>query len=632
MSILRKSLFLLVFSLVSSISLAAAQPYVFSKHYLIDNESKLSIADVQDKVFIPYQNDLSLGFQEGSVWLRFDIQPVTASPSAAVQITAQNSPLILRMGPYVLDTLVLYESLPSGWQVQSLGDRIDTRKSMCPDGKHCFALSSSPTQAATLFLKVSQRGIFTAHAEVVPWQDLPTVVASGSGRNAAALAVSMSLLLLGIALLVVERSVLLLVFCCFEAVVVLLAASTTGLLAHYLSFLDPNTLDVITHHLFNLRVAMFVLVCWAITANYHPGAYYKRTIMLLMSLSLIGSFLIFAEQIKWAIVLFLTVTALNLLLQIYALLITRGISKKIRILLGVSYAIYVVVFLSALVNLFPNLLPFHPLSSVNSFTDWRTSGGPAGLVVFLFVIIHNADRKLADSKALGILKVQAAQSTANAEKLSERQTLIDMLTHELKNPLGTIRFALAAFKRQSVKDDDTLHRIKRMDSSVARMNDLIEQVAGSNKIDRFELTDPLEIIDAAELIQEFTSDEQSNVQFQINTSPGVQFHSHRRMLSLIVENLIANAVKYADATEAIHIEVFEQNQMTIFRISNSVDPSQLPDPTQLFKRYYRHDSVQALPGMGIGLSLVKAACEKIGAHIDFSMEQNNITFLLKVPL
>lgn len=624
-------LLLLLCMLISNVSLAADQRHGLSKHYLIDKESSMKIEDVKNQVFTPYQNDLNLGFQEGAVWLRLDIQPASLHNQVATDATAKTSPMILRMGPYVLDSAVLYEPQVDGWHVQSLGDRTGSSQSMCPDGKHCFALKSSPHEPVTLFVKVKQRGIFTVHAEVVAWEAMPAVVAGGSGKNAAALAVSISLLLLGIALLVVERSILLLAFCCFETVVVLHIAATTGILANHFQFISPASLDVLTHHLFNLRVVVFVLIGWAIMANYHPNQYYKRMILFLIVSSLIASVLISLDQIKWAIVLYLTVAGMHLVLQIYALMVTGGISKKIRALLGVSYAIYGLVFFGALWNLFPGFFPGRPVSSINSFSDWRTNGGPAGLVVFLFVIIHNAERKLADSKALGQLKLQAAQSVANAEKLSERQTLIDMLTHELKNPLGTMRFALASLKRQVFNDEDTLMRIKRMDMSVERMNDLIEQVAGSNKIDRFELTDSLEMIDAMELIQEFISDEHADDRFKLSIAPGLQFHSHRRMLSLIIENLIANAAKYSEPLKDICIRVDAQEQATVFQISNSVLASHLPDPSKLFKRYYRHDSVQALPGLGIGLSLVQAAAEKIGAQVNFEIEQNTVTFSLKVP-
>jgi len=64
--------------------------------------------------------------------------------------------------------------------------------------------------------------------------------------------------------------------------------------------------------------------------------------------------------------------------------------------------------------------------------------------------------------------------------------MINMLTHELKNPLGTIRFAIASLKRNVFADSDSLQRVKRIDDSVERMNELIEHVALSNKIDRFD--------------------------------------------------------------------------------------------------------------------------------------------------
>ena len=626
-----KQYFLLMFYLLwPLLAPAAEQAYQLDKSYLIAKDASWTVEDVQSQTFKPFQNDLSLGFQDRPVWIRLDIQPRWRQGDDQASAVA-NSPLILRMSPYVLDSAVLYEPQSGAWLAQALGDRVERQSNMCPDGYHCFALHSAADQAVTVFLKVQQRGIFTAQAEVVRWQDLPQVVAQSSGKNGAALAVSVSLLLLGLALLVVERSMLLLAFCCFEAVVVLLVASTTGVFATYFDELSPDTLDLITHHLFNLRVTMFVLVGWAVMSYYRTSDAYKKMVLLLIGLSVMTAVFISLGWIKWAIMLFLTVTGLNLVLQLYALVTTTGISIKIRTLLGLSYGVYVFVFTNAMMNLFPDLFPGKPVSSINSFSDWRTSGGPAGLVVFLFAIIHNAEQKLADSKALGQLKVKAAQSMANEDKLSERQTLIDMLTHELKNPLGTIRFALAAFKRQNQEDPVTQQRVKRMDMSVERMNDLIEQVAGSNKIDRFQLGAPLESIDAAELIQEFITDEHADPRFKVDVPLGAQFLSHRRMLSLILENLIANAAKYADAEEDILIKVLVQPDATVFQVRNQVPPAQMPDPEKLFKRFYRHDHVQDLPGLGIGLSLVQTAAEKIGARVGFAIEHHTITFTLKVP-
>jgi two-component system, sensor histidine kinase LadS len=70
----------------------------------------------------------------------------------------------------------------------------------------------------------------------------------------------------------------------------------------------------------------------------------------------------------------------------------------------------------------------------------------------------------------------------------------------------------------------------------------------------------------------------------------------------------------------------------VFRISNRFPVNAKPDPEKLFQRYYRHDTFQPLAGMGIGLSLIKDAVEKIGSNISFELDDIQITFTLKVPL
>jgi signal transduction histidine kinase len=268
---------------------------------------------------------------------------------------------------------------------------------------------------------------------------------------------------------------------------------------------------------------------------------------------------------------------------------------------------------------------------VNNFADWRLNGGPAGVVIFLIIVIQQAERKSESSRLLGQLRVEAAQSIANQDKLTERLTLIDMLTHELKNPLGTIRFALASLKRQT-RDEESNERVSRIDRSVERMNDLIEHVAHSNRIDRFELQEEKEPIDAMDVIEELMTEYEEKDRFQLHIPDGAFFYSNRQMLSLMLANLIANAYKYDAKAMPIHIQVSSQADATVFKIVNSIDPSIQPDPGKFFQRYYRHDNVQSLPGMGIGLSLVESAALKIGAKVTFHIEATQVAFTVEVPL
>lgn len=605
--------------------------YSVDKSFLLNAPEALTVNQLPQQTFLPYQYDLHLGFQDKPVWLRFDIKPVGKSPPLQASGLPADSQMILRLAPYQLDMAEVYEPKAGDWVVQKAGDRVDMLQRICPDDTHCLALSSPPDQPVTLFVKVSQRGVFSVRAEVLPVYELSKAVSTGSSRNSASIAIAGSLLFMALVLLMMDGNMLLFTFSCFQAVVVVFILCSTGRLQLLMPDVSATFFDNMTHHLFSLRVLMFILLGWASLAQYNPPKRYQHFVFGLLFLLVISNVLIQLGEIQWAISTYLLVTSLNLLVQWYGISTSSSMPKRIKVLLIFSYVVYMTVLVGALLVIFGQLMPLATSNFVNSYADWRTNGGPAGIIIFLIVIIQQAERKVATSQVIGKLSLEAAKSQANHEKLTERQTLIDMLTHELKNPLGTIRFALASLKKQSPADQEALTRVSRMDRSVERMNELIEHVAHSNKIDRFELTAEKETFDADELIDELTADQQSDRRFDIDIEDGVTFHTHRHMLLVVLENLISNACKYEDRRLPIRITVTCQSQATVVEIANSIDPSIRPDEGKLFDRYYRHDGVQSLPGMGIGLSLVLAAAEKIQAHVSCHIDDDLVTFKVEVP-
>ena len=64
------------------------------------------------------------------------------------------------------------------------------------------------------------------------------------------------------------------------------------------------------------------------------------------------------------------------------------VTRKIRGLLAFGYAIYVFIFLIALLVIFAKWIPPGSGVLVNNFADWRLNGGPAGVVIFLIIVIQ----------------------------------------------------------------------------------------------------------------------------------------------------------------------------------------------------------------------------------------------------
>lgn len=627
---MRKLIWLLCGICISGALFAQEQSYDVQKSYLLGASPATKLDEVTQLSFIPYQYDLHLGFQAKPVWLRFDINPKKVGESGSND-AGIDSQIILRFAPYQIDSIELFEPKGAGWVLYQAGDRVRMSKRICPDDTHCLALSSPPDQPLTLYMKVQQRGIFSVRAEVLHYRELSQVVAKTSGRNSASIAIAGSLLFMALVLLIIERNMLLFTFFCFQALVVVFLLTTTGRMQAFFPEIAPFFFDTLTHHLFSLRVLMFILLGWASLSQYQPTPRYRFMVFGLLFFLVVSNVLIQFELIQPAIFLYLLVSVVNLAVQVYGIFTAMKMTNRIKLLLLFAYLVYLVVLVGALLVIFGQLMPVATSNFVNSFADWRTNGGPAGIIIFLIVIIQQAERKLVTNQEIGKLRLEAATSQANQEKLTERQTLIDMLTHELKNPLGTIRFALATLKNQSRIDSESLARVSRLDRSVARMNELIEHVAHSNKIDRFELSDEKEWIDAEELIEDLISDYQVDGGFNLDLESGVQFYTHRNMLSVVIENLVNNASKYHERATPISIKVNQTNELTKFVISNHIDPTIRPDENKLFERYYRHDNVQSLPGMGIGLSLVESAVEKIGAKVSCLVESHMVTFTVEVP-
>ena len=391
-----------------------------------------------------------------------------------------------------------------------------------------------------------------------------------------------------------------------------------------------------------VRYFLMVLAGWVVLAYHKPTRNYHLLCLGLALISATSMALLCLGRTQNALVLIMLLFCVNPVVQIYGVITCSAFEKgwRYRILL-VAYGLASILVVVGTVSMFgvvnnPNLE-----STLITGGDWRLNGIFVGVVFFLVTLSEEISRRDDKARELETLRDSAVNALTSAEKLKERSALIDMLTHELKTPLGTIQFSLATLKRAVTGDSESIQRIQRIDASVKRMDDMIEHVANSNKIERSDLMLQRELMPASELIHEFMDEYSSQDRFELRIAPGAVFLSDRKMLSLLLENLISNAVKYSLDTTPILLTVTGHPEVTrgespaaswtCFEISNQVAPDKVPDESQLFERYYRHPGVQNQPGMGIGLSLVLSAAQKIGAVVDYRQADQQITFTVRVP-
>ena len=93
-----------------------------------------------------------------------------------------------------------------------------------------------------------------------------------------------------------------------------------------------------------------------------------------------------------------------------------------------------------------------------------------------------------------------------------------------------------------------------------------------------------------------------------------------RMLRVVVENLLANAIRYAGPGSTCTLELTNSTGGPVLTISDDgkgVDATDLP---RLFERFYRGDQARTSRGTGLGLAIVKHVVTSAGGEVEAASE------------
>jgi signal transduction histidine kinase len=626
-----KRLFYLLFLLFCQVSVHAAEARFrldTAFHHEEAPTRTLEAAQLLD--FKPYQGELRLGFVKGETWIRLQIQ-ANASADDAAQTTPVER-LVLRVGPYSLDQLTFYVEDNGQWVAQQGGDRFVKSWRNCPDDLYCFSFDAPKGSPVTAYLKVQTETVRVVQTALVSSDEVIPEAMARITRMTVSLTLGVAVLVLSLVFLLLERSVLLHVFCWLQATAVFMIAANSGLLAQWLPMLAAETVN----HMSNLgqvvRVPFVILLGWAALRACRPAPFYSKVVVALLMVCGVNLLWLVTGHADSALKINFVVMWLNSLVQLWGVFSSQHFPPKLRTILLTGWSLFLVLTTMGVLATYGFSDLLEQITVFQSTGDWRLNGVPIGMAVFWVVATEKSNRKIEKLKELQGFQLEAAQSKANQEKLKERRDLIDMLTHELKTPLSTIKFALASLKMAAKEQGDSIERVQRIDASVNRMDAMIEHVALSNKIERHDGRDSAETISAQELMNVVMQEYQDADRFELTIQEGAYFFADPHFLAIIVENLVSNAVKYsADGKIKITIKN-EAPSMTSFRISNRVAHERLPDENRLFERYYRHPSFQNSPGMGIGLSLVNSAAQKMGALVRYQQIDQYVIFEVRFPL
>lgn len=244
-----------------------------------------------------------------------------------------------------------------------------------------------------------------------------------------------------------------------------------------------------------------------------------------------------------------------------------------------------------------------------------------------------------DAHALDIVSTVAAQlgsfvrrrQAEDALRRSERElreldrvknVFLHGVSHELRTPLGAMRGVSLLLARDleraepklSVEQQRTL--LHRLANTARTMNRLLDDLLDLDRLVLGILEPERTRIDVGEVVRRVVVESEAGAgrRVELDHRPHVMAVDESKV-ERIVENLVSNAAKYSPDDAPIWVRVRPEGEGVLIVVEDAGDGVPEPMRERIFEAFNRGDAdPTAAPGLGIGLSLVRAFAELHGGR------------------
>ncbi|MFG1923250.1 ATP-binding protein [Cryptosporangium sp. NPDC048952] len=255
---------------------------------------------------------------------------------------------------------------------------------------------------------------------------------------------------------------------------------------------------------------------------------------------------------------------------------------------------------------------------------------------------RNLDADIPDEGGGEIRRLSQSINDMLAALRDSRQAqrlLAEDAAHELKTPLTSLRLNIELLVRLNRRG--TLDTALSAESRTRLLNDLGTQVAELSTL-AAELTDlargdvsdeSTELLDVADVVVAAATQARSrlpDIEVALDVT-SVWVRGRPAALQRAVLNLIDNAGKWSPADQVVQVRLRVEGTSAVLKVDDAGPGIDAVDVPRVFDRFYRADSARAMPGSGLGLSIVQRVVDSHGGRATVGRSARGGT-LLRVDL
>ena len=202
-------------------------------------------------------------------------------------------------------------------------------------------------------------------------------------------------------------------------------------------------------------------------------------------------------------------------------------------------------------------------------------------------------------------------------------------SHELRTPLTVIKGTLEVLIRKPRNPAEYEEKINFCVKEVNRLNHLVDQLLLLARFENQTQTLKLENVYLNALFLDTIARYSSSIQakkINVSTEFSQDFYlkTDNYLFSIIINNLISNAVKYSNSNDDLTVKIINNGVKVECHIIDSGIGIPAEDLERIFNPFYRSKSSDhpEIKGTGLGLSIVKKLCSLLGITISITSQED----------
>jgi two-component system, OmpR family, phosphate regulon sensor histidine kinase PhoR len=193
------------------------------------------------------------------------------------------------------------------------------------------------------------------------------------------------------------------------------------------------------------------------------------------------------------------------------------------------------------------------------------------------------------------------------------------VSHELRTPLARLQSLLETAELPGANLQGLLRQAR---DEVNEMTELVDDILFLSELEQEREVVALGETEAAPVLRELVAGlreraELAGLRLELRIEDeALLVPLRRRMLRLVAENLLENALRYAGEGATCIVSLSREGSLVVLDVAD--DGAGVPDQDvpRLFERFFRSDRARTTRGTGLGLAIVKHVVEAAGGNVE----------------